>query len=178
MPRAFISIGSNIDPDRNVREAIHLIERYAPVIGISTVYSTEAEGRTEQPRYYNCVIKIETEISPMELKYRVLRTIEKELGRQRTSDKYAPRTIDLDLIVYDELVLRTDELNLPDLQMLHRSFVAVPLLELEPGLTIPGIELNKEDAAALLSQDGMKPLSDYTMRLREETAYGRKHGKD
>ena len=65
------------------------------------VYRTEPLGRPEQPRYYNCVVEIETGIARVELKQTLLRPIEDALGRTHTADKFASRTIDLDLIVYD-----------------------------------------------------------------------------
>ena len=104
MARAFVAIGSNIDAAANVRAAVRALALRMPVVAISTVYRTEPEERPEQPPFYNCVVEINAEIAPLELKFQVLRPIEEALERRRTSDKYAPRTIDLDLILYDDLV--------------------------------------------------------------------------
>ena len=166
MARAFVSIGSNINPAENVRKAIHRLALQVRVVGISTVYLTEAEGRPEQPPYYNCVVEIETEARPVELKHQVLRRIEEDLGRERGEDKYAPRPIDLDLIVYDDLVMETSGLTLPDPQILHRPFLAVPLHELAPELTLSGLNRRIEEVAAGLPRGSMKPLESYTERLR------------
>jgi dihydroneopterin aldolase/2-amino-4-hydroxy-6-hydroxymethyldihydropteridine diphosphokinase len=173
--RAFVSVGSNINPAENVRKAIHRLALQVHVVRISTVYLTEAEGRPEQPPYYNCVVEIDTEAPPVKLKYQVLRCIEEDLGRERSEDKYAPRTIDLDLIVYDDLVMETNDLTLPDPQILHRPFLSIPLHELAPELTLPGLGLRIEEAVARLPQGSMKPLEDYTERLRRAIRHGPKY---
>ena len=90
MARAFISVGSNIDPGRNVLEAVRRLACHARLSGISTVFRSAAVGRPEQSDYYNCVIAVDTELSPIEFK-RLLNGIERDLGRLRTSDKYADR---------------------------------------------------------------------------------------
>jgi 2-amino-4-hydroxy-6-hydroxymethyldihydropteridine diphosphokinase len=167
---AFISIGSNIRPAENVRQAIHWLARQVHVTGISTVYRTPAEGRPEQPAYYNCVVRIETDLPAGELKHRVLRGIERDLGRQRGSDTFAPRTIDLDLILCGQLAIDQEGLRLPDPQILTRPFLAIPLHELAPQLTLPGAGVPiKEIAAALAANscDGMEPLVEYTASLRK-----------
>ncbi len=178
MSRAFISMGSNIDPEVNVREALRRLSRVERILRISTVYMTEPLGRPEQPPYYNCVIAIQTKNEPMILKEQVLRRIEEALGRERSEDKYAPRTIDLDLILYDDLALKTDGLTLPDPEILQRPFLALPLKELEPALVIPGSGLSIEEVASVLPPDGMKPLHSYTELLRKEFCHECGHEKD
>ena len=98
MSRAFISIGSNIDPGKNVKEALCQLKKQVSIQAISTVYLTAPVSATSQPFFYNCVIEIATQLPPHELKRTVLRRIEDVLGRKRTDDKFAPRTIDLDLL--------------------------------------------------------------------------------
>lgn len=171
MARAFIAIGSNIEPAENVRAAINALARQTCLIGISMVYLTDAIGRSEQPSYYNCVVEVETEASPAELKHGILRNIEDSLGRKRTADKYAPRTIDLDLIVYGDLTMDAEGIKLPDPEILERPFLAIPLLELAPDMVLPGYGLRISEIAALLPQDGMKPLKDYVRILREEMIF-------
>ena len=171
MARAFLSIGSNINPSENIRRALEFLCRHVRVVGISTVYLTPAEGRPEQPSYYNCVVEVETQMPPIQLKYSVLRTIEESLGRKRTADKFAPRTIDLDLILYDDLIMENADLTLPDSQIERRAFVALPLLELSPGLRLPGSGLTISEIAASLQQGSMKPLKDYTDVLRKEICH-------
>ena len=168
MARAFVSIGSNIDPEENVSKAIGLLNRQVRIIGISTVYLTEPVERPDQPAYYNCVIAIDTPHPPLELKHTVLRHIEHGLGRVRGEDRFSPRTIDLDLILYEDLVIKSGELTLPDPEIRSRPFLAGPLFELAPNLIMPD---SKEPVAAIAARmrgSGMKPLVAYTNRLIRE----------
>jgi len=165
MVQAFVSIGSNIDPARNVRAALRALTQRVEVSGISTVYLTPAEGRREQPPFYNCILEISTETNPLDLKFRVLRPSEAALGRERTSDKYAPRTIDLDLVLYGDLVLNEKDLVLPDPEIYHRSFLVIPLAELAPELILPGSSMHISELAQRFGP--MQPLESYTESLRE-----------
>ena len=171
MARSFVGIGSNIEPAENVRAAIRSLAQQTRLVGISMVYCTNALDRPEQPPYYNCVVEIETEAPPAEIKYGLLRAIESNLGRKRTADKYAPRTIDLDLIVYGDLVMDAEGIKLPDPEILERPFLAIPLFELAPDMVLPGYGLLIAEIADKLPQDGMKPLKDYVMLLREEASH-------
>ncbi len=172
MVRAFVSLGSNIEPERNVREAIRRLASKLRVQAISTVYLTGPIGNRDQPPYYNCVVQIETELPPLELKQNVLRTIENELGRIRVSDKFAPRTIDLDLILYGEIVTAEEGLSLPDPDILRRPFLIAALRELAPGLVLPGIAVSIAEASKNVHDGTMKPLAEYTDMLRKELAHG------
>lgn len=175
MTRAFVSLGSNIEPEVNTLRAVRLLDRETQVTNISTVYLTEAEGCPgRQPAYYNCVVEIETELPPAELKHRVFRGIEAALGRVRSHNKYDARTIDLDLILYDELVMTSGDLTLPDPDILRRPFFAVPLQELAPGLTLPRYGLRIDDIAATFAGNSMKPLTGFTEKIRKDILHGRK----
>jgi dihydroneopterin aldolase/2-amino-4-hydroxy-6-hydroxymethyldihydropteridine diphosphokinase len=171
MARAFIGVGSNIEPEANLRRALHRLERVGRVTAISTVYRTEPVGRTSQPQFYNAVIEIATEVPPVALK-RELRRIEEDLGRRRTADKYAPRTIDLDLILYDDLVVTADGLTLPDPQIRERPFLAIPLCEVAPDLVLPDSGEPIRQVAAALAQHTMEPLAEYTALLRKDVTHG------
>ncbi len=168
MARAFVAVGSNINPEANMHAALRALALRAQVEALSTVYQTEAENHPDRPLFYNCVVKIQTDLSPKALKFEVLRSIEAELGRRRTSDKDAPRTIDLDLILYDALVLKTSRLLLPDPDIARRPFLAIPLLELAPDLVLPGTRSSVAELAAGLPRNGLQPLQAYTRRLRRE----------
>lgn len=134
---AFIAVGSNIDPERNIGRALELLQQQVRVVASSTFYWTTPLGRTDQPRFLNGVWRVETGLSPGSLKFDVLRGIESKLGRVRTEDKYAPRPIDLDVILHGRLVLSGPDLQIPDPDIGCRPFIAVPLLELVPDLTMP-----------------------------------------
>ena len=168
MARAFVAAGSNINPGTNVRAAIRALAVHTPIVAISTVYRTRAEDRPGQPSFYNCILEVRTGIPALELKFQVLRRIESDLGRRRTADKCAPRTIDLDLILYGDLVLKTTNLSLPDPQITDRPYLAIPLGELAPDLVLPGTASRMAELAASLPSDKMSPLAAYTARLRRE----------
>lgn len=171
MARAFVGVGSNVEPAKNMRRALRRLARETQVVALSTVYETEPEGRPEQPHYYNCVVEIETEAAPAELK-RKLREIEESLGRMRTADKYAPRTIDLDLLAHDELFIQTPELTLPDPDVATRAYLATGLSELAPALMLPGIASTPSQLANRLPKRGMRELPEYTAALRREVTNG------
>ena len=174
MARAFISIGSNIDPETNVRNAILRLTETARVKAISTVYRTEPIGPPGQPPFYNCVVEIETDLPPRDLKFRLLRRLESEMGRTRGTDKFAARTIDLDLILYDELVTTAEDITLPDPDILRRPFLAVALHGLAPGLVLPGSGVRISEAAPAQPRKDMTPLENYTERIRKEITHERK----
>ncbi len=133
------------------------------VIAISTFYRTKALGPSESPPFYNGVVEVETELAP-----RVLREIEARLGRARSGDRYAPRTIDLDIVVQGDAVVDEPDLIVPDPDLLTRAFVAIPLLELAPDMVIPGSGERLVDAAAGLDVSEMAPLHDFTGTIRRE----------
>lgn len=168
MATAYIGIGSNIDPERNVRATIRLLRESTRIVNISTVYCTEPVGSPELEPFYNGVVEIETDTSPRELKFAVLRNIEQTLGRTRSSDKYAPRTVDLDIIVYGDAVISEPDLIIPDPEIAARAFIAVPLFELAPDLLLPGSGLRLADVVKTLRTDSMVPLTEFTRALREE----------
>ncbi len=168
MARAFVSVGSNIRPAANVRAALRRLARMDRLVALSTVYRTEAIGRPGQPAYYNCVAELRTSRSPAALKVEVLRPIEAALGRVRAADRFAPRTIDLDLIVYGRRVESGPDLTLPDPLILRRPFLAAGLAELAPGLSLPPWGGPIRRIAAGMGRDRMTPLDAYTAALRRE----------
>ncbi len=168
MARAFVGVGSNIDPESNVAKAVRLLVVYVRVRKISTVYLTRPIGRPGQPPYYNCVLEAETDLSPLELKRSVLRRIEEELGRKRQKDKSAPRTIDLDLVLYDDVIMRTEDLTLPDPDIRRRPFLAFALYDLAPDLIMPDTREPLAKIVSAMRRGAMKPLAAYTNRIQRE----------
>ncbi|MGQ9648805.1 MAG: 2-amino-4-hydroxy-6-hydroxymethyldihydropteridine diphosphokinase [Phycisphaerae bacterium] len=162
---AFIAVGSNIGPEQNVANALTLLQQQARVLASSTFYWTPPLSRPDQPRFLNGVWRIRTDLSPGSLKFDVLRGIESKLGRARTADKYAPRPIDLDIVLYGRLVLSEPDLQIPDPDIRRRPFIAVPLLELAPDLTMPD---TGEPIASLVDQQTamhLEAAQDVTQRL-------------
>lgn len=166
MARAFIGVGANLEPEANIRAALRLLSAHARVLAISTFYRTPAEGRPEQPDYYNGVVSVATDLPPESLKREVLRAIEQALGRKRTADPNAPRPIDLDLLLYDALQLRRGKLRLPSQDIERRAFVAVPLAEIAPDVLLPGSGAPIRAIAARFSGAPMAPLASLSDDLR------------
>jgi len=168
MPRAFIGIGSNIDPESNIRAALRRLAAAVRLQAVSTFYREPALDRPQEPDFYNGVVAIDTDLPPAALKWQVLRPIEAALGRRRGADKYAARTIDLDLLLYDDCALCGADLTLPDPSICARAFVALPLLELSPELALPGSGVSIREIARRFVAAELQALPDYTRRLRRE----------
>jgi len=162
MVKVFIGVGSNIEPEVNVRKALRLLCAQVRIIGISTFYRTEPIGKPEQAFYINGVVEIETDLAPDRLKESVLLRIETDMGRQRTGDKYDSRVIDLDILLYDSL---PDWVS-PDIA--ERSFLAVSLQELSPNLVLPNSGTSIADIASMPKHGIMMPLYQFTDDLRRE----------
>jgi 2-amino-4-hydroxy-6-hydroxymethyldihydropteridine diphosphokinase len=140
-PIAAIALGSNLgNPLAMVKGAVEVFahEATTTLTGQSQWYKTIAVGPA-QPDYVNGCVVVETRRSPQDL-LRLLMTLEQQFGRQRT-EHWGPRTLDLDLLLYDDWVLDTPELILPHPRMLERAFVLVPLAELLPDWVHPATGL-------------------------------------
>lgn len=166
MPRVFVAVGSNIRPEENVHRAIRTMGSWLGPLRASTFYVTKPVGTRRQPAFYNGVVEGWTDVPPLRLKWQVLRSIEARLGRARTNDRGAPRTIDLDLLLYGDLVSSASALVLPDPDIPHRPFLALPLHELAPDLVLPGSGLRLEEVAARADPAGLKPLREFTRFVR------------
>ena len=135
---AYIGLGSNVgDRERNVRRAAAFLAGAGRVAGLSSLYATEPVGNREQPGFINAVAAVETSLDPGEL-LAVCRSIERELGRERMV-RWGPRTIDLDILLYGDRTVSTDELTIPHPLMAGRRFVLEPLAEILPGLVHPAL---------------------------------------
>ena len=163
---AYIGVGSNIEPESNITDALARLSKHVEITGISSFYKTTPLLRENQDDYLNGVWQISTSILPGDLKFGVLRGIEKELHRNRESDKYAPRTIDLDILLYDDMVMQEDNLTIPDPDICKRSFIAFPLSELNPDLVMPDTKEPLVDILSVLSKENMIADLAFTERLR------------
>lgn len=167
MTETFISVGSNIAPDTHVPAALRALMRHVTVCGISTMYRTEPLGRPEQASFVNGIWSAVTDRDARSLKYDVLRGIETALGRVRTADAYAARTIDLDIVVFGDAVLDEDGLVIPDPDILERPFLAIPLLELKPDLRLPGSGVVLAQHPVCMQTGAMTALPELTKQLKE-----------
>jgi len=137
--KAFIGLGSNLgEREAMIRLALDDLARLPDtrLVRASSLYDTEPAGEVDQPNFLNAVAQIETELTARQLLWNLL-LIEKRLGRVRTQ-KWGPRTIDLDLLLYGSLIVEEPDLVVPHPELTRRSFVLVPLVELDPLLVHPG----------------------------------------
>ncbi|MBO9131326.1 2-amino-4-hydroxy-6-hydroxymethyldihydropteridine diphosphokinase [Bacillus sp. 165] len=128
---AFISLGSNIGNRFDyLKQAVSLLHEQSEIFveDISSVYETDPVGYTDQDKFLNIIIKISTSLSPDEL-LRITQSVECELGRKREI-RWGPRTIDLDILLYNQENIETEQLIVPHPRMFERAFVLVPLIEL------------------------------------------------
>lgn len=135
MPVAYIGIGSNLgEREKNCREAIRLLnkngENGITVVRQSSLIETEPWGMTDQPHFINMAAEVETELLPQQLLSLLMR-IETGMGRNRTV-KWGPRIIDLDILMYDDLKIETENLVIPHPLLHERDFVLGPLAEIAP----------------------------------------------
>jgi 2-amino-4-hydroxy-6-hydroxymethyldihydropteridine diphosphokinase len=138
--RAYIGIGSNLnDPVAQVKEAIQELELLPDglLAARSSLYAGKPMGPQDQPDYVNAVVALDTLLSAPEL-LQALQRIEDLQGRERTGQKWGPRVLDLDLLLYGKRVINTPELTLPHPGLHERDFVIVPLAEIAGNLNIPG----------------------------------------
>jgi 2-amino-4-hydroxy-6-hydroxymethyldihydropteridine diphosphokinase len=137
MPRIFVGLGSNLgDRERNLREAVERLRKIG-VVRLSTLRDTDPVGVADQPNFLNAVAELSSELPARELLDRLLE-IERELGRDRgKEERWGPRTIDLDLLLYGDEVIDEPGLTLPHPRLAERRFVLEPLHELAPDLVLP-----------------------------------------
>lgn len=163
-----IALGSNIEPERHLKEAVQMLATRVYIRAASRVYESDpvdasGSANPDQEHFLNAALWIETPLRPSVLKYDVLRQIETDLGRVRTEDKYAPRPIDLDLVLYGNLIIeRADPyLRLPDPDTLTRAYIAMPLADLAPDFIHPLIDVQLATIAARFAWEP-------TIRIRED----------
>ena len=152
---AWIGLGSNLgNPGVQLQEALAQLKHAAGIElrKISGFYRTAPWGKLDQDDFLNAVAVVETELQAGEL-LDVLLQIELQMGRDRSAGRWGPRCIDLDLLTYDDLVMKSPKLVIPHPRMHLRAFVLRPLLELDPDFMIAGKRSAKECLSALDDQD-------------------------
>jgi 2-amino-4-hydroxy-6-hydroxymethyldihydropteridine diphosphokinase len=155
---AAIALGSNLesrfgDREANLREAVRRIEALGEVRTASSFYDTEPVGYLAQPRFLNAALLVETELKPEAL-MRELLGVERSMGRERVGAvAKGPRVIDLDLLLYGDWVLWSEELMLPHPAMAERRFVLEPLAEIAPAWVHPVLGLTVREMLARLGRD-------------------------
>ena len=146
---AYVALGSNLgDKEANLRKALELLEeRGVEVVKTSSFICTEPYGVTDQPQFLNGVCEVRTSLVPLALLHTLLE-IEQEMGRVRLRH-WGERNIDLDLLLYEDVVMDTEELKLPHPDMQNRDFVLLPLAEIAPKLVHPILQKSIEELSNL-----------------------------
>ena len=133
----YIGIGGNLgDREKNVQDSLSLLVKEGiEVIQVASLMETAPYGGVEQPNFINTVCQIKTTLLPLEL-LKTLKGIESKIGRTLTV-RWGPRLIDLDILLYDDLIVEEEGLQIPHQDMLNRNFVLKPLVEIAPEVTHP-----------------------------------------
>ena len=128
MATVLLSLGSNIDKERNIRAGIDALEQRFGKVTCSTIYESEAVG-FDGDNFYNLVAQLDTD-EPVELVVSTLKQIEDEHGRTRSGPRFSARTLDIDILLYDELIRDDEVVSIPRDEILKNAFVLRPLAEL------------------------------------------------
>jgi 2-amino-4-hydroxy-6-hydroxymethyldihydropteridine diphosphokinase len=144
---AYLSLGSNIEPERNLLAALTHLAQFGQVRAVSTVWETLPVGFSDQPNFLNAAVLLETRLSAETLREEVIASIETKLGRVRTANKNAPRTIDIDIMLFNGDIIQMDKRHIPDPEVLERPFVAISLAEIAPDYVHPETNQALKDIA-------------------------------
>lgn len=165
----YIGLGSNLaEPKQQITQAIKSLNDIAnsQIIAISSLYGSKPMGPQDQPDYVNAVLALTTSLEPHAL-LDALQNIEQESGRERKEERWGPRTLDLDIILFGKHIINTERLTVPHYGMKEREFVLIPLVEIAPTLTLPDntplIEL-----ANNIATNGLVKLKELSLIDNEE----------
>lgn len=165
--RVYIAVGANIDPERNIIKGLSELARRVIVEGVSSFFRTPAIGRPEQSDFLNGVIAVRTAHAPRVLKEEILRPVEYGCGRVRGADRYAPRPLDLDILLYGALTFDESGLLIPDPDIAVRPFLAAGLIELDPDLVVPGDTRPLRERVDPEMIDALQKEDAFTRELKE-----------
>ena len=156
----YLGLGSNLgDRKANLEKALQLLGERLNIEQVSSLYETEPVGHKEQPLFFNSVCRAETELGPLQL-LSLIKGIETTLGRV-PSFTSGPRSIDVDILFYEDLSMETMDLTIPHPRIAERAFVLIPLLEIAPQLAHPvSGESIKDLATAVQGQGGVEKIGE------------------
>ncbi|MBI5814444.1 MAG: 2-amino-4-hydroxy-6-hydroxymethyldihydropteridine diphosphokinase [Nitrospinae bacterium] len=163
MTRIYLGVGGNIEPEKYIPEGLAMLRERFTVVSVSPSYRSQAWGVKEpQPDYINLAVEAMTDKDLFAVRAEI-RWIEELLGRKRTLDKFSPRTLDIDLLLYDDLVMKDEGGQLPHPQLLTQQFVYFPMMDIAPGLIVPGLDTTLKDAKPRFADAGLPimPAQDY-----------------
>lgn len=152
MERVFVSIGSNVERDRHIARAVELLESRFGELELSSVYESPAVGFDGEP-FYNLVAAFDSDEDPRRI-VAVLRDIERRCGRERTDVRFGPRTMDLDLLLVGDRIVRDGDVDIPRDEVASQAFVLCPLAEIAPERTHPESGDTLADMWARLADKG------------------------
>ncbi|GLX79006.1 2-amino-4-hydroxy-6-hydroxymethyldihydropteridine diphosphokinase [Thalassotalea insulae] len=157
MSIAYIGLGSNLaDPEQQIRQAVIAIQGIvqSKITQLSSLYHSRPMGPQDQPDYMNAVLALETELAPLELLDQ-LQTIEQKAGRVRKDERWGARVLDIDILLFDNQVIKNERLTVPHYGLKEREFVLLPLAEIADGLLLPDGDSVSKLAKAIPS-NGLK----------------------
>ena len=148
----YLSLGSNVgDRAANLNDAIARLRTLGEVVSVSSFYETEPVEFSAQPWFLNCAAKLDTEKMPKQLMASILE-VEQQMGRRRRREQTkGPRTIDIDILFYGDVVMKTGDLEIPHARIAQRRFVLEPLAEIAPELRHPITHRTAREMLAALS---------------------------
>ncbi|NLF50960.1 MAG: 2-amino-4-hydroxy-6-hydroxymethyldihydropteridine diphosphokinase [Leptolinea sp.] len=157
--RVFLGVGTNLgDRQANLIAAQTAVSQFAIIQKTSRVYETKPWGLADQPDFLNQVWEVTTTLTPLDLLHR-LKEIETVLGR-KPSVRYGPRLIDIDILLYSNLMFKSNELVIPHPHISERAFVLAPLADLEPDLVIPGMTHTVSELLGRQNINSIKPVRE------------------
>lgn len=155
----YLSLGANLgDRLANLRLALTRLQTLARLEEVSSLYETQPQGVSDQPLFLNAVCRVTTGLEPQAL-LRFLKNVERETGRQPGGERWGPRPIDLDILLYDDRVLDAPELTVPHPRLAERAFVLVPLCELAPELRHPLLGKTMKELLASVGKKGVRKIA-------------------
>jgi 2-amino-4-hydroxy-6-hydroxymethyldihydropteridine diphosphokinase len=149
---AYLALGSNIRAAENLREAVRMLTKFGSIRRVSRVWESPPVDGSGQPHYLNVAVLFDTPLSARSLRLEAIASIEESLGRVRVPhDKNAPRTIDIDIALFNHDVLTIDHRRVPDPEIAERSFLAQPLAELDPDYVHPELGITLAEIAGRMT---------------------------
>jgi 2-amino-4-hydroxy-6-hydroxymethyldihydropteridine diphosphokinase len=155
----YLGLGANVgDRLANLRLALQRLQTLAHLEEVSSLYETQPQGVSDQPLFLNAVCRVSTGLEPQAL-LRFLKNLEWETGRRPGGQRWGPRPIDLDILLYDDRVVDAPELTVPHPRLAERAFVLVPLCELTPELGHPLLGKTMKELLASVGKKGVRRIA-------------------
>jgi 2-amino-4-hydroxy-6-hydroxymethyldihydropteridine diphosphokinase len=161
MSTVYLGLGANIgNREANLRMALRGLTRMARVEAVSALYETDPIGSVkEQPAFYNAACRIDTGLEPESL-LRFLKSLEHEIGRRPGGPAGGPRPIDLDILLYEDRTLDSEDLTIPHPRLAERAFVLIPLAEIAPNVHYPQRDETIAQLAEAVGEGGVRQIKD------------------